>query len=119
MKKLALRFGFEGLLGVESTVSLNKSGSRVFVEGHVHGEFQADAFSGVKRFEETIKVLIFTDRMAKDFDAARLEENINDPWDCELMEEETIDVGEIIAQYISLATMELEGSDQPRVIELF
>ena len=119
MEKLSKRFGFILLEGVESSINLNKSGSRVFLEGRVQGEFQVDSFFPVKHFDEEIKVLIFTDKMAKDFDETRLEENINDPWDCELMEEETIDVGEIIAQYISLATMDLSGSDQDQVIEIF
>jgi hypothetical protein len=119
LKSLAQRFEFLSLPCVESTLLVHKIGSKVFVAGFAKGEFQKDSFSAVENFYEDIKVLIFTDKTARDFDSSRLENNTTDPWYCDVIEEEEIDIGEIVSQSISLSTMELKIGSQERVIELF
>jgi hypothetical protein len=123
LEKLAQRFHFHTLTGIESTLSLSKKGSRIFIEGFVKGACQLDAFSIETPLYEEIKVLLFTDKTARDFDPSRIEGDIYDSWDCDVLEDgsETLDIGEIIAQYISLSTVgaDLNPGTQGRVIELF
>lgn len=82
-----------------------------------------DAHTQISDFREEIKVLLFTDKTAKDFTPERLEDDINDDWDCDLLENDIleIDIGEIVSQYVSLAMigMDMGPQEEGRVIELF
>lgn len=121
-KDLAQRFHIHELSQVNSTLNISKIGSKVLIEGFAKGQFQLHEDSKNIDFQEDIKVLLFTDKSAKDFDPQRLEDDVHDSWDCDVLEDEAleIDIGEIIAQYISLSIIDGDfSSPDGKLIELF
>ncbi len=123
LQNLAKRFLLLELMDVNSVLNVSKKGSRVFIEASVKGRLQTDKYSQILEFQEDVKVLLFTDKTAKDFDAEKLEDDVNSDWDCDLLEEDVleIDIGEIVSQYISLAMIGMDAGvqEEGRVIELF
>lgn len=123
LNDLAKRFDLLLLQDINSIVNISKKGSKVFIEGFVKGKLQMDAHTQIIDFQEEIKVLLFTDKTAKDFTPERLEYDVSDDWDCDLLEDDVleVDVGEIVSQYISLAMigMDVGPQEEGRVIEIF